>query len=144
MVAVTQFWRAIGVKCTIQPIDTAASIAITSARKAAGIAANYGRAWKAQDPLYYLNVHLSPSGSLGGCEDPGLEAIRQRAQKETDKAKYADVLREAGKYIYDEFLTVPLVIANLNFGVGRTVDPSWPATEGKIQISGYENIHPKR
>lgn len=141
-IAVSSFWNAVGVRSTIQTYDSAAALALLRDRKASGAVDNEFRAWKAQDPGYYLNVHFSSAGVLGGAEDPGLEAISAKVAAETDPAKYAELLKEANHYIYDQFLCVPMVIASLNFGVGKRVDPNWVAVEGKITFSNLEYVSP--
>lgn len=137
------YWQALGIRSTLQTYESAGFVADARARKLSGVIANVGRSWKTRDTLYFMNVHFSKAGTIGGCEDPGLEAIRVRATGETNPSKYYDVLKEANRYIRDNTLVIPLVHANFLFGVGKKVDPNWPAIEGDLQFHNLEYVRPK-
>lgn len=80
--------------------------------------------WVGLDTWLWPHRHFAiTSGDvpLSRLKDPAFEGLLAKAAAETDLAKVDEIMRQASRYHYDNFLEGPIALLNVPYGVGPKV-----------------------
>jgi ABC-type transport system substrate-binding protein len=142
--AINNYWRAVGVDIKLQEMEFATFVPAIIEGRMGGIAWTDGtrRMW---DPDMLKTIYYSGRDLYAHCchffESDVIDELYEKLVPETDFNIRDQILREAGNYIYDQYVTVPLFFLNADATVNPAVVKDYP-TSGWYGTRDLEYVVP--
>ena len=142
--AINNYWRAVGVDIKLQEMEFATFVPAIIEGRMGGIAWTDGtrRMW---DPDMLKTIYYSGRDLYAHCchffESDVIDELYEKLVPETDFDIRDQILREAGNYIYDQYVTVPLFFLNADATVNPEVVKDYP-TSGWYGTRDLEYVVP--
>jgi peptide/nickel transport system substrate-binding protein len=140
--AVANYWKAIGANVKLEEREFAYFRERIVPGKVGGVAWTDATI-RFEDPRILQVIYYSHRNLLGICchffERDAIDTLYEKLVPETDFAKRAQYLREAGNYIFEEYGTMPLVWLTADFTVNPKVVADY-ALSGQFGMRDLEYV----
>ena len=133
--AVALYWRNIGINVKERTSDYANLMDQAIKRKLAGVMWVYPTPAFDEPVMQLYTVTYSKARTQLFGEYPELDRLLERTVAEMDQAKRWDLQKEAGKWMYDNVIAIPIGYADMLWGASAEVRVAEPARAGDGGIS---------
>lgn len=133
--AIAGYWEAVGVNVKLNPIDYASFRPLWFEQSTEGATAPIGIA-NNMFSLSVFEIHYSSDGATSYAKDPEFDALVEQMRATTgDEEAYAAMTPTLARYVYDNYMTLPLLEIGSFYAANDNVPESWDLGIGRYDIN---------